>query len=307
MFGNNWRFVSESETAQGFLSFAIFVVALALAQPAWSTESRGPGRLHDDVISAGPHRGAALARDGARLLIVGGEGPDGHAGTVHVFDALTGQTRVLTDELTPRAHPAVVVFDDQLFVLGGEAGTGALDTVESVSLVDGAVTAWPALPSPRTAGRAVMHQGLLVVGGGDHGWGPLAVSHVFDPARGEWYQAPAVEGRLLGWQVQGDKLLALTEGRGGEVVRRRLSIRQHAFVGDSAVRTGCERLVVPVGEALFCVGGDGTARALGKKLQPLGDYGVVHIGAVGAGVRLLAGVAFVDLDGQVRWLRKSAR
>ena len=114
-----------------------------------------------------PLRYASVAAADGKLVIVGGDTPNGHSGRIEVFDPSTGATTTLGALPSPVSHAPAVAVGRYVYVLGGRAANGA-PTKEIYAIDPQTGTIWLAghLPGPVSdAAAATFEGGILLVGG----------------------------------------------------------------------------------------------------------------------------------------------
>ncbi|WP_437615149.1 kelch repeat-containing protein [Sorangium sp. So ce834] len=130
----------------------------------------------------------ATLLQGGRVLVAGGEGPDGALDSAELFDPESGAWSALPPMLAARTGPtATLLPDGRVLVAGGVGPDGALDSAE---LFDPAVGAWSALPPMLTARAAhtatLLPNGRVLIAGGVGPDGALNGAELFDPTSRTW-------------------------------------------------------------------------------------------------------------------------
>ncbi|AUX22245.1 uncharacterized protein SOCEGT47_027460 [Sorangium cellulosum] len=154
------------------------------ASGSWSTQA--------PMSSARAVHTATQLRDG-RVLVVGGDNPEGALASVEVFDPASGSWSTQSPMTTPRqAHTATLLSDGRVLIAGGY-GTDdrALASVEVFDPASGSWSTQAPMPTARAFHTAtLLPDGRLLVAGGDTGLmeetEALASVEVFDPVSGTW-------------------------------------------------------------------------------------------------------------------------
>lgn len=120
-------------------------------------------RLPDMPAARARH---AMAADGGRVFVIGGEGPN--ASRVMVFDIADGEWRDLGADLpAARTDLAAVAHDGRIYAIGGRLTGGATARVDVLD--PGPAPRWrpgPALPAPRAEAAAAEVGGAIHLAGG---------------------------------------------------------------------------------------------------------------------------------------------
>jgi N-acetylneuraminic acid mutarotase len=149
---------------------------------------------------------ATRLSDGRILLVGGSRAPDDFLAETEIFDAETGQTRLVAPLHTPRhAHTATLLPNGRMLVVGGYGLPRQwLDDAEVYDPVGDTWTVVPPRYSHATSSTAtLMRDGRVLVVGGNTGSG-LDTNRVdiFNPQTNAWSQARSLEFNRAGHTAQ---------------------------------------------------------------------------------------------------------
>lgn len=172
----------------------------------------------------------ALVTYQGRLYVIGGETPEGVAGSVLVYDPREDAWSSAADKPTPAANLSAAVLGDRIYAVGGGGEQGRpLDVME---VYDPAADQWSegvSLPTPLAAHTAAAAKDKLYLFGGWNGTSYTADALAYDPVAGRWERLPLLPTPrgFAGSAVVRDQLLVV----GGYDGQRELALCERFDLG----------------------------------------------------------------------------
>jgi hypothetical protein len=129
----------------------------------------------------------ALATDGTRLYLIGGETSSGITGQTLTYEPRSNSWQSAATKPTAVANAVAVWLNDRIYVPGGTSKDGTPTSV--VEMYDPQADQWETaapLPSPRAAYALAPLGGRLYLFGGWDGAAYLSDTWIYDPATASW-------------------------------------------------------------------------------------------------------------------------